>query len=65
MTKRTVQASGLKQGGGSARRAVSASALSAGALLQPLFMVIYGDANPEINPQISFESLKSNCHRHV
>src|SRR6266567_1515829 len=30
MTKRTVQASGLKQGGGSARRAVSASDLSAG-----------------------------------
>src|SRR5437667_12328341 len=30
MTKRTVQASGLKQGGGSARRAVSASGLSAG-----------------------------------
>jgi hypothetical protein len=25
----------------------------------------YGDANPEINPQISFESLKSSCHRHV
>jgi hypothetical protein len=64
MTKRTVQASGLKQGGGSARRAVSASGLS-GALLQPLFMAIYGDANPEINPQIRFESLKSSCHRHV
>jgi len=30
-----VQASGLKQGGGSARRAVSASGLSAGALLLP------------------------------
>src|SRR6266566_8987013 len=48
MTKRTVQASGLKQGGGSARRAVSASGLSAGT--NTISPDLRRDTHAEMNP---------------